>query len=323
MPLDPRLQPFLSAGAQQPQPSSLEDAPQVRAQLHAMLELLQPQIIESGPEMARVADETIPVDGGEITVRVYHPSNESRLPACVYIHGGGWWQGNLTLVDPECRYLAQAAGCVVVSVAYRLAPEHPFPTPLEDCYAALQWVATNAERLSIDADRIAVIGGSAGGNLSAALALLARDRGGPRLAAQVLVVPATDLTMSQPSIEELGEAYGLGKAALEFCVNAYLGEDGDPRNPLISPLYADLQGLPPALIVTAEYDPLRDDGEAYYRRLQEAGVPATLHCIPGMMHGTFVFNKIVPDVTEAYIRQMGDFLTGAFQPRAVHAVAGE
>jgi acetyl esterase len=289
----------------------------------AMLEQFQPQLIDSGPEMASVVDETIPVDGGEITVRIYRPSDGERLPACVYIHGGGWWQGTLTLVDPECRYLAQGAGCVVVSVDYRLAPEHPFPTPLEDCYSALLWVAANAERLGIDPERIAVLGGSAGGNLSAAVALLARDRGGPRLIAQVLVVPATDLTLSQPSIDALSKETGLSKSGLEYCVSAYLGEDGDPRNPLISPLYADLHDLPPALIITAEYDPLRDDGEAYGRRLQEAGVPAIVRCIPGMLHGTFVFTKLVPEVAEAYFREMSEFLAAAFQPRSVHAVVGE
>jgi acetyl esterase len=307
----------------QVEPSSHEEASRIRAELHALLEQLQPQLIDSGPEMAWVADETIPVEGGEITVRIYRPSDTARIPVCLYIHGGGWWQGNLTLVDPECRYLAQGAGCVVVSVAYRLAPEHPFPIPLEDCYAALCWVAENADRLDIDPDRIAVTGGSAGGNLSAALALLTRDRGGPRLIAQVLVVPATDLSWSQPSIDALDESHGLTKSHLQYCVSAYVGEHGDPRNPLISPLYADLHDLPPALIITAEYDPLRDDGEAYGHRLQEAGVPAIVHCLPGMMHGTFVFTKLVPEVAEAYFREMGDFLAAAFQPRPVHPAAGE
>jgi acetyl esterase len=205
MAVDPRLQPILDAAGTQPLPTTRADAAQTRAALHAMAEQMLPVLTHPGPEMAAVVDETVPVQGGEIQVRIYRPSTVQPLPVCVYIHGGGWWQGNLALVDPECRRLAADGGCVVVSVAYRLAPEHPFPTPPEDCYAALVWVVDHADRLGIDPQRVALAGGSAGANLAAAVTLLARDRGGPKLVAQVLVVPATDLTLNHPSFEEFGE----------------------------------------------------------------------------------------------------------------------
>lgn len=143
-----------------------------------MVEQLQPMLIDSGPQMASVTDETIPVLGGQIQVRIYRPLDVRPLPVCVYFHGGDWWQGNLTIVDPACRYMANASECLVISVAYRLAPEHRFPIPLEDCYAALCWVVENADRLGVDPHRVTLVGASAGGNLAGALTLLARDCGG-------------------------------------------------------------------------------------------------------------------------------------------------
>jgi acetyl esterase len=320
MPIDPRLQPLLAAGPQ-PQPSTDEEAGETRATAHAIAEQLLPMLIDCGPRMASVTDEALPVDGGQIQVRIYRPIDVRPLPVCIYFHGGGWWQGNLTLVDPECRYMANASECLVVSVAYRLAPEHRFPIPLEDCYSTLCWVAEHADRLGVDPHRIAVAGGSAGGNLAAAVALLARDRGGPRLAGQVLVVPATDLTWSHQSIEDFGRGYELTKEQLEYCARAYVGPDGDARNPLISPMYADLHDLPPALIVTAECDPLRDEGEAYGRRLQEAGVPTIIDRVPGMLHGSFALNKLVPDVAERYEREVADFLSSILRNGQVPAGA--
>jgi len=256
-----------------------------------------------------VTDETVLVQGGEIAVRVYRPSDARPLPGLLYLHGGGWWQGNLNLTDPECRRTAQAGGCVLVSVDYRLAPEHPFPTPLEDAYAALLWTAEHADQLGIDSRRLAISGGSAGANLAAAAALLARDRGGPKLVAQVLIVPAVDLTWGQQSVVKYGEGYGLDKVQLDDLAKTYIGDAGDPRNPLISPLFADLHGLPPALIVTAECDPLKDQGDAYAQRLRDAGVDAEATCMPGMLHGSFVLDKIVPEAAETYYRTVGRFLT--------------
>jgi acetyl esterase len=285
-----------------------------------MAEQMMPMITSPGPDMA-VTDQSIPVSDGEITVRIYRPSDDHLLPGLLYLHGGGWWQGNPDLSDPESRRTAAAAGCAVVSVDYRLAPEHPFPTPLEDSYAALLWMAANADRLGVDPQRIAIAGGSAGANLAAAVALLARDRSGARLVAQVLVVPATDLTWGQQSVIEFGEGYGLDKLQLDYCAKAYVGENGDPRNPLISPLFADLHSLPPALIITAEYDPIKDQGDHYAERLREAGVAAELICLPGMLHGSFALDKIVPDAADTYYQTIGSFLTGIFGRARAHDVA--
>lgn len=312
MPVDSRLQSILAAGPQ-PQPVSDEQAIEMRTVSHQLAEQLLPLLIDSGPPMASVDEDRIPVQAGEIDVRIYRPVDAESLPMCVYLHGGGWWQGNLALVDAECRYMAKSSECVVASVAYRLAPEHRFPVPLEDCYAGLQWATKHAGRLGIDPGRIAVAGGSAGGNLAASVTLLARDRGGPDLQAQVLVVPATDLTWSFPSIADYSRDYGLTNAQLEFSARVYIGPDGDPRIPLVSPINADLHDLPPALIITAECDPLRDEGEEYGRRLRDAGVPATVHRVPGMLHGTFVFNQLVPDVADRYFEEIGSFLVRALR----------
>jgi len=313
MTLDPRLQPLIAAPT--PVPATHEEASQIRATSHAVAEQMQSMVANPGPEMS-VHDETVPVQGGEISVRIYRPSDERPIPGCVYLHGGGWWVGNLTLTDPECRQMAKAADCIVVSVEYRLAPEHPFPTPLEDSYAALLWVVAHADRLGMDPQRIAISGGSAGANLAAAVALLARDRGGPKLVGQALIVPATDATLSQQSVKDFGEGYGLDKVQIDYCVKAYLGENGDPRNPLISPLFADLHDLPPALIVTAEYDPIKDQGDAYAERLRAAGVETESVCMKGMLHGSFVLDKIVPEAAETYYRTLGDFLTRVLRRQA-------
>ncbi|MHB8463348.1 MAG: alpha/beta hydrolase [Acidimicrobiales bacterium] len=200
--------------------------------------------------------------------------------------------------------MATGAGCIVASVEYRLAPDHPFPTEPEDCYRALYWLVEHADTLGIDPTRISVGGASSGGNLAAVVALMARDRGGPPLVAQILEVPVIDLTLSQPSIEENGDGYLLTRAAIEQSYRYYLTDPADATNPYASPIFAhDLAGLPPALIMTCEFDPLRDEGEAYARRLADAGVPTTLRRWDGQIHGSHVLDKLLPaEATQA--RQM-------------------
>ena len=207
--------------------------------------------------------------------------------------------GNIAMTEGECRHIVRDVGCVVVSVDYHLAPEHKFPIPLEDCYAATTWVVEHAAELTVDPERVAVGGGSAGGNLAAAVSLMARDRGGPKLLLQVLDVPATDSRMKTPSMEENAEGYMLTKEAMQQFWDYYLRGPDDARNPYASPAFAeDLSGLPPALVLTAEYDPLRDEGEEYGRRLQAAGVPATVSRYDGMIHGFTFFTKLVPAARE-------------------------
>jgi acetyl esterase len=219
------------------------------------------------------------------------------LPCYLYLHGGGWWLGTLDQSDSSCRGIATDVGCVVVSVDYRLAPEHKFPTAVEDSYAALLWVVEHADELGIDASRIAIGGGSAGGNLAAVVSLLARDRGGPKLVLQVLEVAALDF--SRPGKEQY---YDL-----------YLGSDEHATNPHASPLLApDLSGLPPAVVMSAQYDPLSKEDAEYAERLRHAGVPVEERCWPGQFHGSMQLAKLIPDEAREYHDQIVDALRRAF-----------
>ena len=245
-------------------------------------------------EVARLEDLTIAGPAGDIPARLYSPAEEAVLPVVVYFHGGGWVIGNITSHDGVCRKLAKESGVTVVSVDYRLAPENKFPAAAEDCYAAAKWVADHARELKVDGSRMALAGDSAGGNLTAVTALLARDRGGPTIAFQLMVYPVIDGTMSFPSYKENAEGKLLTARDMEFFYEQYAA-GVDPKNPMLSPLYApNLSGLPPALIITAEYDPLRDEGEAYADALQQAGVEARSSRYDGMVHGFFGLEAIIP-----------------------------
>jgi acetyl esterase len=236
--------------------------------------------LEEAP-LARIEDrQIVGRDGQRIPVRIYWPEATGPLPLYLDIHGGGWWMGDGFVFHPVTAAFAAATQAIVVSVDYRLAPEHPFPAALDDCAAVLDWMHANAAELGGDPDRIAIGGGSAGGNLAAALALRTRDEGGPKLAFQFLFVPATDLSESAqwPSYTEAGDAYLLKVSQMGLMFGAYVPDPGERENPYVSPLYADdLSGLPPALVVTAHFDPLRDQGEAYALELEAAGVPVQLH----------------------------------------------
>jgi len=240
------------------------------------------------------ADERIAVAGGEIRIRVLAPAGAGPHPVLVHFHGGGFVFGAIdSLVnDAKCAHICRAAQCVVATVEYRLAPEHRFPTAPEDCYAALLWTVSNADRLDIDSARVAVGGESAGGNLAAVVAIMARDRGGPPLALQLLEVPVTDISpgaAGHPSVALFGEGYGLDRADMDFFTQEYLSDLAAGSDPYASPLLADeLAGVAPAHVLTAEYDMLRDSGEAYARRLEHAGVETTLHRKLGHTHGSSV-----------------------------------
>ena len=238
--------------------------------------------------VARVLERVVPGSGGEIAVRLYLPDAVRPLPALVYFFGGGWVLGSVADADPVCRRIANATPCAVVSVAYRRAPENPFPAGLEDCYAALCWVAEHGAKLGLDSARLAVGGASAGGNLAAAVALLAREREGPGLALQVLAYPPLDYRADTPSMAEALDPLFFGREDLAWCWSHYLGEPADGDSPLASPLRAqDLRGLPAALVITAELDPVRDQGERYAVRLTEAGVTVNLVRFEGALHGFF------------------------------------
>ena len=238
-----------------------------------------------GEPVAKVEDLVIPGPAGDIPARVYTPDGEGKLPLCVYFHGGGWVIGDLDSQDADCRAIANGAPCIVVSVNYRHAPEHKFPAAAEDAYWATLWVADNGEHLLGDGMRLAVCGMSAGGNLAAVTALMARDRGRPHIKYQVLIVPVTNYAFDTASYRENGEDYLLTRQGMQWFWAHYLATPADGANPYASPLRApDLRGVPPAFVMTAEYDPLRDEGRAYAERLREAGVPVFYQCRKGMVH---------------------------------------
>ncbi|MFC6835364.1 alpha/beta hydrolase [Halomarina ordinaria] len=234
--------------------------------------------------VAEVMDLEVTEEG--IPVRVYVPEGQGPYPTLVYLHGGGWVIGDLDTYDATCRALANAADRMVVSVDYRLAPEHPFPVPLEDCYAAAEWVFDAAETMQVDTDNVAIGGDSAGGNLATAVALMARDRDGPEFARQVLVYPVTDYDFDTPSYEENADGYLLTRADMEWFWDHYLRDEVDGSHPYASPLRArDLSGLPPATVVTCGFDPLRDEGATYADRLADAGVDVNHVHYADAIHG--------------------------------------
>jgi acetyl esterase len=256
--------------------------------------------MERPPEVFSWEDREIPGPAGQLRIRHYRPSADVLMPVVVFFHGGGWVMGSIETHDVYCRQLAKAAGYAVISVNYRLAPEDKFPAGLEDAYAAIGWVSEHAAEIGVDARRIAVAGDSAGGNLAAAVALLARDRGGPRLTFQLLMYPVLDCNFDTPSYRENATGYHLTRAALIWSWGHYLKSELDGLSPYASPLRAgDLRGLPAAMILTAEFDPLRDEGEAYAARLLAAGVPVELKRYDGLIHGFARRTNVLDGAREA------------------------
>ena len=248
---------------------------------------------------APTEDRVVPGPAGDIPVRIYRPAAPGPLPLVVYFHGGGWVIGDLDTHDGLCQYLAVGTPAVVVSVDYPLSPEHPFPAALEAAEAAARWAADHARELGADPARLAVAGDSAGGNLATVVARRARDASGPDVAFQLLVYPVCDLTRSMPSYTENGTGYMLTGEMMELFIDHYLA-GGDPRDPDASPLFADdLAGLPPGLVLTAELDPLRDEGEAYAARLRDAGVAVEVRRYDGMIHGFVGFDLLIDDARTA------------------------
>ena len=253
-----------------------------------------------GEPVASVTDRNIPGPAGLQPVRVYQPGGEGPWPVLVYFFGGGWSLGTLDTCDGVCRMLTNAAGCVTVAVSYRLAPEHKFPAAVDDCYSGAAWVAAHAAELGGDPDRVAVGGDSSGGNLAAAVTLHARDRGGPQFIHQLLVYPNTDYQAGTPSMREINDPHFFNPKAVEWYWGLYLATPQDGANPLASPLRApDLSGLPPATVITAEYDPLRDEGERYAARLADAGVPVEVSRYDGMPHAFFTMIGVLDVAREA------------------------
>jgi acetyl esterase len=254
-----------------------------------------------GEPVDSVTDLRIPVAGGEIPARLYRPA-VGRLPVVVYFHGGGWLLGSIESHDAACRALANASGAAVLSVGYRRGPEHRFPTAVEDGYAATLWIRALAGELDLDAERLVVAGDSAGGNVATVVALLARDRQGPPIALQLLVYPVTTTDLAK-GFDLAYEGFFLYYDELQWHQDNYLESPGSRLDPLVSPLdSADLRGLPPALVITAQCDPLHAQGELYAAALEDAGVAVQHLHYPGMVHGFFALPSVFDDGRDAVQR---------------------
>ena len=244
--------------------------------------------------VAQTLDLAMPGPGGPIPLRLYRPSADGTLPVLVFFHGGGWVVGDIETHDTLCRHLANRSDCAVVSVDYRLAPEHRFPAAVDDCFAATSWVADNAAALGVDPTRLAVGGDSAGGNLAAVVSLLARDAGAPRISYQLLIYPATDAAMRHGSVARFAEGYVLTRSTMRWFYEQYLPDRQAAADWRVSPLVApDLAGVAPALVMTAGYDPLCDEGDAYAERLAAVGVAVQHRRFPGQIHGFTTNGKII------------------------------
>ena len=307
MSLHPQIATLLDRVARSPLPQYHTVAAQVARRIyHDTRSVLAPK----PPE---VADVRLLVFSNSVAVRAYRPLLNETLPALVFFHGGGWTIGDLDTHDVVCRQLAVGARCAVLSVDYRLAPEHPFPAAVEDCFSSTEFVHANARALKIDPTRIAVGGDSAGGNLAAVVALMARDAGGPKLAYQLLIYPATDQRCEFPSHERNGQGYLLTREGIRFFRAGYLPNAKDRTDWRASPLLAASHAnLPPAFVLTAGYDPLLDEGRAYAERLAKAGVEVAYKEYSDMVHGFVLFGGVV-DAANAAVAECCQHLRGAFE----------
>lgn len=292
--LDPQAKVLLEQIAAAGRPSlHLLPPPEARRTYRETRMPLQPP----PPDVASVETRNIAGPHGPIGARLYRPLGAQPteiVPALVYFHGGGFTIGDLDTHDVICRTLANGAGCAVVSVDYRMGPEHKFPCAVDDCVAATRWVAAEARALGIDANRLAVGGDSAGGNLATVVALTARDGGGPKLVFQLLVYPTTTLHHDTRSTRDFAQGYGLTLDVMHYFRDCYLTNAAERDDWRASPLLAtDLSRLPPALVITAGYDPIRDEGKAYANKLEAAGVPVAYTCYDGMIHGFITMGKVL------------------------------
>jgi acetyl esterase len=315
--LDPEARAFLDTVDRLPQPPryavTVAEARAALRELFADAESDEPVGAVEETTIPRPDDHATEVDDG-IPLRLYTPEAEPPHPTLLFFHGGGWVVGDLDTHDTVCRALCARVDCAIVSVDYRLAPEHPFPAGLEDAYAALEWAARHGDRATLDTDRLAVGGDSAGGNLAAAVALLARDRDGPELVSQLLIYPAVASLELQsfPSHEENATGYLLERPGIEWYFERYVQSRAHARNPYLAPLLANDHGdLPPATVLTAGFDPLRDEGRAYADALENAGVPVERHRYEGQIHG-FVSLTEFMSAADTALDDLAADLRGAF-----------
>jgi acetyl esterase len=287
-------------------PGYFPPLPELRQQLRTMVSLMD----EPAPPLARIEDIAIPGPAGAMPARLYDASGERNAarPAVLYFHGGGWVQGDLETHHGLCARLAQRSGALVIALDYRLAPEHPFPAAVDDCLAAYRWLRAHARELSVDPARIAVAGDSAGGNLAAVVSQQTALTGEPVPACQVLIYPAVDFALDTPSHQELAQAHVIPRDRIEWYAAQYIPAITDRLDPRAAPLRAaDLSGQPPTLVISAGFDPLRDEGHAYAERLRSAKVDAIDHEYPGQIHAFVSLTKAIPQGLAATF-EVADYL---------------
>ncbi|PGS55925.1 alpha/beta hydrolase [Bacillus sp. AFS041924] len=305
--LHPQAEKFLQVFNQMPPIHKMEPK--------AVREMLSksPRPVLNLETLSKVEDYMIPVsDDEEIKCRVYIPEGQGPFPIFIYYHGGGWVLGDIESMDACCRFLANRTKSIVVSVNYRLAPEYKFPTAVEDAYAALKWVYEKGNSLNGDVSKIIIGGDSVGGNLATVVTMVARDRKGPNITAQVLIYPPTNLEFNTESHQLFAKGFGLDREQLIWFRNHYLKDEEDRSNEYASPLVArNLSGLPQALVITAENDVLRDEGMSYARRMKEFGVHVEYVCEPGMIHGYFGQMAIFSNNIESTVSKIKEFLSKA------------
>jgi acetyl esterase len=298
MPLDPQVKAFLDRAAAIPRPKAWDMPPAMMRQSFAgMMQLTAPKDVAVG----KVENFIIPGPGGEIRARSYTPiAAAGALPTLIYFHGGGFVAGSLESHDGLCRLFTAEGGFKVIAVDYRLAPEHPYPAAVDDAWAATQWIEANAAQIGVDAGRIAVGGDSAGGMLAAIVTQLAREKGGLKIAYQLLLFPNTQMGGETSSLSEFAVGYFLERRAIEYFISLYLTPAADKNSPKVSPLRAkDFAGLPPALVMLASYDPLHDEGLAYAEKLRAAGVKVTVADYADMVHGFIYLQTVLAQAHDA------------------------
>lgn len=315
MPLDPQVQAYLDRVAALGLPPVQTVTPQENRAARVRLMALRRELAgtDAVEPVGRIEEQRIPVAGGTVAARIYVPDGAGPFPVLVYFFGGGFITGDIDAVDEVCRMMANRAGSVVVSAEYRLAPEHKFPGPVEDGYAAISWVAEHAASFHGDPSRLAVGGESAGGNIAAVVSQLARERGGPRIAFQVLIYPPVDFTAGRGMDQAVVGQNTLTDERMAYFDRHYFRMLDDARDPLASPALAeDLSGLPPAIVIAAELDPLAAEDAAYAERLRQAGVPVTYTCYPGMIHGFYSMPSILTQSRTA-VEQVSAALKAALE----------
>jgi acetyl esterase len=320
MPLDPRVQRFLGIlAASNPPDARKATVAERRSGLSALMNLGRMNIA-----VARVFDRVLPGPAGSVPVRIYSPVDSTDpLPGLVYFHGGGLVAGSIETHDAIARALANSSGCRLLSIAYRLAPEHPFPAALQDALAAIQYIAANAAEFQLDAARLGIVGDSAGATLAAATCQSAARSGGPALALQLLICPILDYSRATPSRLELASGYLVDQATLDHDLMHYLPPGADPSDPRVSPLLGShIEGLPKTMIHTAEFDPLRDEGRNYFDRLRREGIEVSYTCHPGMIHLFYGLGAVIPYARKAF-EQIGAQIRTALGSPGAPATASE